>query len=263
MQSFSKTLETIVDSGAFRQAVLVVVVLNALVLGLQTSASLDVRFGRFLAAVEMLCLAFFVIELGLKLFVWRLRFFRSAWNVFDFIVIAVSFVPGASHISILRALRVLRVMRLLSAVPSLRRVVDGLGRALPGMASVIILLSIIFYVGSVMATNLFGADFPEWFGSIGASAYSLFQIMTLESWSMGIVRPVMELYPQAWAFFVPFIVSTSFAVMNLFVGLVVNAMQEGQMEEQAADGKKEATETSAFRSEVLRRLSEIEKALDK
>jgi len=104
-------------------------------------------------------------------------------------------------------------------------VVGGLITALPGMGSIVVLLSLLYYVFAVMATKLFGQSFPDWFGSIGASAYSLFQIMTLESWSMGIVRPVMEQYPYAWAFFVPYIIVTTFAVLNLFIGVVVNAMQ--------------------------------------
>jgi voltage-gated sodium channel len=154
----------------------------------------------------------------------------------------------------LRALRILRVLRVVSAVPSLRRVVEGLLTALPGMGSVFLLMSIIFYIGAVMATKLFGASFPEWFGSIGASLYTLFQVMTLESWSMGIVRPVLDVYPYAWAFFVPFIMVTTFAVVNLIVGLVVNSMQDAHAAESNAA-------TDAYRDEVLDRLRKIEERL--
>jgi voltage-gated sodium channel len=156
---------------------------------------------------------------------------------------------------VLRALRILRVLRAISIVPSLRRVVEGLIRALPGMGSVFLLMSLIFYVASVMATKLFGASFDEWFGTIGRSAYSLFQIMTLESWSMGIVRPVMEVYPWAWAFFVPFILVTTFAVVNLVVGLVVNSMQAAHSEESNA-------QTDEYRGAVLDKLAAIEARLD-
>jgi len=133
--------------------------------------------------------------------------------------------PSTGAFSILRALRILRIVRVVGMVPSLRRVVGGLVAALPGMGSIVGLLALVFYIFSVMATKLFGAAFPEWFGGIGASAYSLFQIMTLESWSMGIVRPVMETFPHAWLFFIPFIVSTTFTVLNLFIGIIVAAMQ--------------------------------------
>jgi voltage-gated sodium channel len=154
----------------------------------------------------------------------------------------------------LRALRILRVLRVLSVAPRLRRVVEGFITALPGMGSVFLLMTIIFYIGSVIATKLFSDQFPEWFGSLPASAYSLFQIMTLESWSMGIVRPVMEVYPYAWVFFVPFILVTTFAVVNLLVGLIVNSMQDAHNEE-------ETVRTDAYRLEVMEKLEAIEKKL--
>jgi voltage-gated sodium channel len=124
------------------------------------------------------------------------------------------------------------------------------------MGSVFLLMGIIFYIGAVMTTKLFGAEFPEWFGTIGRSGYSLFQIMTLESWSMGIVRPVMTVYPYAWAFFVPFILMTTFAVVNLLVGLIVNSMQDAHHEEDVAA-------TDAYRDEVMAKLESIEARLDK
>ena len=92
------------------------------------------------------------------------------------------------------------------------------------MGSIVLVLLLVYYIAAVMATSLFGTAFPDWFGNVGASMFSLFQIMTLESWSMGIVRPVMEVYPHAWTFFVPFIVVTSFTVLNLFIALIVNSM---------------------------------------
>ena len=176
-------------------------------------------------------------------------------NDFDFVIVAVSLLSMGGAFAVMRALRILRVLRAVSIVPSLRRVVEGLLTALPGMGSVFLLMSIIFYIGAVMATKLFSASFPEWFGSIGASLYTLFQVMTLESWSMGIVRPVLEVYPYAWAFFVPFIMVTTFAVVNLIVGLVVNSMQDAHAAESNAA-------TDAYRDEVLERLRKIEERLN-
>jgi voltage-gated sodium channel len=165
--------------------------------------------------------------------------------------------PATGSLSVLRALRILRVLRLVSMVPSLRRVVGGLVAALPGMGSIMLLLTLVFYVFSVMATKLFGAAFPDWFGTIARSAYSLFQIMTLESWSMGIVRPVMEVFPYAWMFFIPFIVCTTFTVLNLFIGIIVSAMQaeheeEATAERHALQGEQETilAEIRALREEV-------------
>ena len=143
----------------------------------------------------------------------------------------------------------------MSAAPRLRRVIEGFITALPGMGSVFLLIGMIFYIGAVIATKLFADAFPEWFGTLGRSAYSLFQIMTLESWSMGIVRPVMDVYSYAWAFFVPFILMTTFMAVNLIVGLIVNSMQDAHHEEEDAA-------RDEYRDAVLARLEQIERKLD-
>lgn len=237
------------------QFIVLVIVFNAIILGIETSDSAMARAGGLILLLDRLCLTIFVVELAAKLFAQGARFFRGGWNVFDFIIVGLALLPSSGGLSVLRALRILRVLRVISVLPSLRRVVEGFVTALPGMGSVFLLMGIVFYIGSVMATKLFGDSFPEWFGTLGASGYSLFQIMTLESWSMGIVRPVMEVYPHAWAFFIPFIMMTTFAVVNLLVGLIVNSMQDAHSEEGNAA-------TDAYRDEVLAKLAAIEKRLD-
>jgi voltage-gated sodium channel len=232
-------IREIITSRTWDRAIVALIVLNAVTLGLETSATVMAAVGPVLLAIDKAILAVFVVEIALRLYVHRLRFFRDPWSLFDFTIVAVALMPASGPFSVLRALRILRVLRLVSMVPSLRRVVTGLVNALPGMGSIILLLGIVFYVASVMATELFGDAFPDWFGSVGLSAYSLFQIMTLESWSMGIVRPVMEVFPHAWAFFVPFILSTTFVVLNLFIGVVVSAMQAAVAEE--GESGREAT----------------------
>ncbi|MDO8876020.1 MAG: ion transporter [Pseudolabrys sp.] len=237
------------------------IVVNAITLGLETSPAAMAAFGPVLGFLDTAILAIFVLELSARIFVARLAFFRDPWSLFDFFVVAVALMPATGNLSVLRALRILRVMRLITVVPSLRRVVGGLITALPGMGSIVALLALIYYVFSVMATKLFGADFPEWFGNIGASAYSLFQIMTLESWSMGIVRPVMEKFPYAWAFFVPYIIVTTFAALNLFIGVVVNAMQAEHdkvvQDEMAAERKLIHEETEPMIGEIRQLRAEI------
>jgi voltage-gated sodium channel len=198
---------------------------NAVILGLETSSTAMAVAGPVLVALDSTILAVFVVEIAARIVARRLEFFRDPWSLFDFFVVAIALVPATGNLSVLRALRILRVLRLITVIPSLRRVIGGLVAALPGMGSIVALLALVYYVFSVMATKLFGAAFPEWFGTIGASAYSLFQIMTLESWSMGIVRPVMVQFPYAWLFFVPYIVVTTFSVLNLFIGIIVSAMQ--------------------------------------
>ena len=233
-----QSLEKLVRSQKFEMTIVALILINAITLGLETTEFAKGRWGSLLFAFDYLILLAFTAELIARALVYRSRFFHDPWRIFDLVVVAIAWMPSTGAFSVLRALRILRVMRLVSVVPSLRRVVGGLVAALPGMGSILVLLSLVFYVFSVMATKLFGTQFPEWFGSIGASAYSLFQIMTLESWSMGIVRPVMEAFPQAWLFFIPFIVSTTFTVLNLFIGIIVSAMQ-AEHEETAARDREE------------------------
>lgn len=207
------------------------IVLNAITLGLETSPDVMAHFGETLLAFDMLVLGIFVAEIALKIVGRGFGFFRDGWNIFDFVIVGIALLPASGPLAVLRALRVLRVLRLMSVVPQMRKVIQALITAIPGMISIIGLITLIFYVSAVLATNFFGRDFDEWFGSVGASMYSLFQIMTLESWSMGIVRPVMVEFPYAWAFFVPFILVTSFAVINLFIGVIVDAMQTQHVKE--------------------------------
>ncbi|GAB4268490.1 MAG: hypothetical protein Kow0013_19280 [Pararhodobacter sp.] len=243
------------DRPLVRNGIIAVILFNAAILGLETSEKAMALAGPLILALDAACLAIFVVELALKIYARGFAFFRNGWNLFDLVIVGVALVPAGHSFSVLRALRILRVLRVLSVSPSLRRVVEGFVRAIPGMGSVFLLIAIIFYIGAVMATELFGATFPEWFGSLGRSAYTLFQVMTLESWSMGIVRPVMEIHPQAWMFFVPFIIVTTFAVVNLLVGLIVNSMQEAHEREDNA-------RTDEYRDEVLARLRAIEARLE-
>jgi voltage-gated sodium channel len=243
------------DRPVIARILIAVILINALTLGLETFPAVMQRAGGLVLAIDRICLAIFVVELVARLYALGLGFFRSGWNVFDFVIVGISLAPTGEGFSVLRALRILRVLRVVSVVPSLRRVVDGLGRALPGMGSVFLLILIIYYIAAVMATKLFGRSFPEWFGGLDATSFTLFQIMTLEGWSGEIVRPIMEVYPYAWAFFVPFILITTFAVLNLIVGLIVSSMQEAASED-------EREETQAFEAKVLERLAEIERKLD-
>jgi voltage-gated sodium channel len=218
-------LQSWLTSAKVQNTVLVLIVLNAVILGLETSATVMAAWGPLLRLADKALLAAFVVELTLRLWAWRGAFFRDPWSVFDFCVVAIALVPASGPFAVLRALRVLRVLRILTIVPSMRRVVGGLLAAVPGLSSIAAVLGLLFYVFAVIATKLFGADYPDWFGHLGRSLYTLFQVMTLESWSMGIVRPVMEQHPYAWVFFIPFILIATFTMLNLFIGVIVSAMQ--------------------------------------
>jgi voltage-gated sodium channel len=249
------TLRRMIESKAFQRALMALILVNAVTLGLETSDAMMARAGTLLTAADRLIVAVFVLEILAKVMVYGRGFVRDPWNLFDFVVIGLSVLPATNAFSVLRAFRVLRVLRLVSVVPSMRKVVQGLLNAIPGMATTAgLLLLLSFYVFSVVATQLFGEAFEEWFGSLGASMYTLFQIMTLESWSMGIVRPVMTEFPWAWAFFVPFIIINAFAVLNLFVAIIVNAMSTEAFEESSAtahaDSQRILDELAALRAQV-------------
>jgi voltage-gated sodium channel len=220
-----RSVADFVESAGVQRLIIALILANAVTLGLETFPSVLAISGEALYVIDRTLLAVFVLELALKLLGHGFRFFRSGWNLFDFVIIGIALLPSTGAFSVLRALRVLRVLRLVSAVPKMRFVVESLGRSLPGLGSIGFLLMIFFYVFAVMATKLFGADFPHWFGSLATTMFSLFQIMTLEGWA-DIAREVMTQQPGAWIFFLAFILLATFTVLNLFIAVIVNAMQE-------------------------------------
>ncbi len=260
-------LRAFIQHGRVQGVILALILVNAVILGLETVPSVMAVYGETLIALDKAILSVFVAEIAIRIYVHRGAFFRDPWSVFDFIVVGIALIPASGELSVLRALRVLRVLRILTIVPSMRRVVGALLSAIPGLGSIALVLLLIYYVFAVIATNLFAAAYPEWFGHLGRSLYTLFQIMTLESWSMGISRPVMEQFPYAWAFFIPFILIATFTMLNLFIAIIVNAMQgfsevEHQDTVAAVDAAREHIETDlhgelrALRGEIaeLRRL---------
>ncbi len=257
LASLRTRLAPIIEDPRTERAIMLLIVLNAIILGLETSKSAMAAAGPALVMADRIILGVFVVELTVRMIVHGAKFWRDPWSLFDFSVVAIALVPATGNLSVLRALRILRALRLISAIKSMRRVVGGLLHAIPGMGSIVALLGLVFYVFSVMATKLFGAEFPQWFGTIGESAYSLFQIMTLESWSMGIVRPVMEVHGWAWAFFVPFILLTSFTVLNLFIGIIVDAMQSQHEAEEAEEKRSTKAELDEILAEVRALRTEV------
>jgi voltage-gated sodium channel len=241
-----------VEGVRFTRFIIGLIIVNAVILGLETSPAVMDRAGGFLLTANSVILGVFVIEILLKLVAFGPRFFRSGWNLFDFFVVGISLVPAAGPFEILRALRVLRVLRLLSQVPRLRAIIESIMRSLPGIGWTALLLVLVFYIFAVMGTMLFRESFPEYWGSLGTSLFSLFQIMTLESWSTGIARPMLEHYPWIWVYFVPFILVSSFMVLNLFIAIIVTATQSIH-----------ADEEELGRQEVLRELRAINQRLQR
>jgi len=250
-----------VESARVTNFIVILIIINAIIFGLATSASIKQQYGPILDWLDDVILGVFIVEIALKIYAFGWRFVKSGWNVFDFIIVAIALVPTTETLSslrVLRILRVLRVLRIASIVPQLRLIVDALLHAIPGIVSTAGLLSIIYYIFAIIATNLYGEAFPEWFGTLGKSMYTLFQVMTLESWSMGIARPVMEVFPYAWLFFLPFILIATFTMLNLFVAIIVDTMQTIHAKERektrAAIEKATQTETETLEKEfhVLR-----------
>ena len=292
-----KKIKTLVESSWFQNAILIVIAINAVIMGLQTSASVNAVIGPVLVVLDYICLGIFILEILLKLMAYGFRFFTDGWNWFDLIIVVCSVFSGLAFLKVLRVFRIfrifrtfkalkgLRAMRMVSRLDKLRMIIGAIGKSIPGISWTAVLLLLIYYIFALIGTSLFGEAFPEWFGSIGKSLYTLFQVMTLESWSMGISRPVMEVFSWAWLYFVPFVLISSFVVMNVVVGIVVNSISEVQEQltlerdkakkqgneekkENAAEGADtpaEVTDTAALESRLAQmqmQIAHIEKMLE-
>ena len=256
--AWRQRLAMLIESSRFQWSITTVILVNALALGIEATPFADSVIGQVARVIDSICLIIFIVELTLKSLAYRFHMLRNGWNNFDIAVVAIALLPASGTMSVLRSLRVLRVLRLLTVVPSLRRVVAAFLHAIPGLVSVIGLMGVLFYVAAVMATGFFGESHPSWFGNLGRSFYTLFQIMTLESWSMGIVRPIMETHTWAWAFFIPFIVFATFTILNLFIGVIVSTMQEIGTQHQFEVTEKDTDETT-IDSEFASILASIKK----
>lgn len=263
-------LYAIVESSKFQNFIMAVIIINSVIIGLETySAIVGSSLGSILRVIDYICLFIFVVELILKLSVHRFSFFKNMTNVFDFFIITTSLLSSLYLLSIFRVMRVFRVLRTLRSLRSLRMIsglerlktiVVALEKSVSSILWTVLLLGIIYYIFAVIGTTLFGSQFPEWFGSLSITCYTLFQVMTLESWSMGISRPVMDVYPLAWLYFVPFVLVSAFVMMNVVVGIVVNTISEA-----SDDAKKEKaledenTAGSALRLEIIELKKQLEK----
>jgi voltage-gated sodium channel len=254
-------LRQIIDDPRTERVVMSLIIVNAIILGLETNRALTPGMRHALELMDYIILGIFVIEIAARIAVRGLAFFRDPWSLFDFVVIGIALVPATETFSVLRTLRVLRVLRLITVVPALRRVVAGLLASLPGMGSIVLLIGLLYYVFAIMANKLYGDDFPSLFGSLPSSLFTLFTVMTLEGWVDGVVKPVMEKHPYAWAFFIPFIIMTTFMVLNLFIGVVVNAMQSAAGQAEAAEREAErqmiGAETAPLATEIRKLKAEI------
>ncbi len=258
-RKFRDRLKAIVESTWFTRFVMAAVLANAAILGIDAHRFLSPEIHAILEKCDTVFVWIFVIELVLKGLAWRGEFFKSSWNLFDLTVVVISLVPAAGPLSVLRVLRVLRTLRLVSVIPSLRRVVEALLRAIPGIASILAILAVFFYVGGVLTTTLFGEDHPELFGDLGESIITLFQLMLFDGWAGEVVRPVEATHPGSTIFFIAFTIITGFAVLNLFIAVMVDALraEHDRLEEGDIDRLEESQEQAA------REIDEVETAVSR
>ncbi len=217
-------IERFMSRPFIQHMLITLIIVNAGILGIETNPEIMASIGHELILLDHAIQWVFIAAIVLLIAARGWYFFKDPWCIFDFLVVAIALVPATGSLSVLRALRVLRILRLINKIESMRRVVGALLGSLPGLGSVFGLVLIVFYVSGVIATNMYGPEFPQRFGSLGMSFYTLFQVMTLEGWSEEIARPIMEIYPTAWVFFLIFIFISTFIVVNLFVAVIVDSI---------------------------------------
>lgn len=222
-----KRIKNFIESNKVQNFIIGLIVFNSITIGFETSKEVMSSFGDILLLIDKIILAIFVVEITLKLYANGFSFFKSGWNIFDFSIVAIALLPASGALAVLRSLRIFRSLRLIKNLPKLRFIVESLLHSLPSLGWIFVLLALMFYVFAVIGTKLFGAEYPEWFGNLGASMFSLFQIMTLEGWAE-ISREIMKVYPLANVYFIAFILLASYTTLNIFIAIVVNTMGEVQ-----------------------------------
>jgi len=248
----------IVESAWFQRGIIGLILLNAVAVGAETSPRIEAAYGTWLTLLNRLILAIFALEAVLKLCAaWPRpgRYFRDGWNVFDFTIVVVSLLPSTGqYATVARLMRLLRVLRLISAVPELRLIVATLIRSLPSMGHVILLMSVLFYIYAVTGYHLFHAHDPVHWDNLGIALLTLFRVVTLEDWT-DIMYTAMALHPLAWIYFVSFVIVGTFVVVNLFIAVVLNNLDEAKQE------RLQQIDTPITRDELLAELRTTRKAL--
>lgn len=229
------SLRLFFESTFFQRFIVIIIMINSILIGAETSDLVMNSIGAYIDFFDLLILVLFTLEIILKIFVYRSHFFRSSWNLFDFAIVAISIVPAAGSFSVFRALRIIRTLRLLKSIPKLRLIIESLLKSIPSIGWISVLLAIVYYTFAVIGVNIFGEAYPEYFGDLSASFFTLFQIMTLESWSSAIARPIMDGVPFAALYFISFILIATYTTLNIFIAIVVNTMNEVSLKDLQAE----------------------------
>ena len=267
--SLADTCRRIADSTTFQVFIVGVIIANAIVLGLDTYESIDRDIGDQLSLLNDIFLAIFVIEIAIRIAAFGSRpqdYFRDGWNVFDFVVIAASFVPGIrENATLLRVIRLLRVVRIVTVFPDLRFLVRGMVSSLPPIGSMAMLTVLLIYMYGMVGWILFDETDPADWGNIGQAMLSLFIVLTLESWP-DIMETVIDDHPAAWIYFVSYVLIASFLLINMVIAILINSLEELRAQDQLderLDRKRRAREEGAGGSaDASERIALIREALD-
>ncbi len=225
--------QRLVDSKYFEPIIIAIIVANSLLLGMETSKTLEERFGDQMRLGNQVALSIFIVEAIIKMVALAPRshrYFKDGWNVFDFIVIVAALIPATGQFAVVaRLARLLRALRLISAVKELRLIITALVRSIPSVGHVMMLMGIIVYIYAIMGYHFFHVDDPQNWGSLGRSCLTLFNIITLEGWTE-VMAVAMEINGYAWIYFVSFVVVGTFVVINLLIAIIINNLDEAKLE---------------------------------
>lgn len=233
MNQLSQSVGRLVNAPAFEYSIIALILINAALLGMGTSPRLVAEYGNLINLGYQIVLGVFIVEALLKMIALAPRsdrYFREGWNVFDFLIIVFSLIPATGQFAtIARLARLLRVLRLISTIKQLRLIVEALMRSIPAVGHVMILMSVVLYIYAIIGYQLFNQHDPEHWGNLGISALTLFRVLTLESWTE-IMYTAMLLHPLAWLYFLSFVVVGTFVVINLFIAIIINNLDETKLE---------------------------------
>ncbi len=253
----------VTSSKIFKNTIVLIILINSIVLGLITSDAIYAKFGKILEFILSTCVAIFTVEILLRIIAKGWRFFLNGWNIFDFVLVSIALMPETGAAITFRVFRVMRALRMVSSFKKLRHIVSAILVSAPHVFWAAVLLMIIFYIFGIMGQNLFHEEFPQWFGTLGETVYTLFQVTTLESWSMGIARPVMKVFPWAWCYFVPFVMISSYIVLNVVVGVVVNATSDLSDDDDVTDMKNKMKTKKVTNAELLQQITELKNHIER
>ena len=251
------------SSKIFKNVIVLIILINSIVLGLITSDAIYAKFGKILEFILSTCVAIFTVEILLRIIAKGWRFFLNGWNIFDFVLVSIALMPETGAAITFRVFRVMRALRMVSSFKKLRHIVSAILVSAPHVFWAAVLLMIIFYIFGIMGQNLFHEEFPQWFGTLGETVYTLFQVTTLESWSMGIARPVMKVFPWAWCYFVPFVMISSYIVLNVVVGVVVNATSDLSDDDDVTDMRNKMKTKKVTNAELLQQITELKNHIER